>query len=135
MRKTRTMFAGLAAGVATAATLVMPGSANAAASAPPPCPEKYVCFYTGSNYTGDMCMWSQADPDWRNGNIKCSWSATKNVKSIKNNGTSSNWSGVAYYSGKDYGTRKGCTKQGKKGNLAGTYKLRSHRWIKGTCGS
>src|SRR5690606_21799684 len=54
MRKTRTMLAGLAAGVATAATLVMPGSANAAASAPPPCPEKYVCFYTGSDYTGDM---------------------------------------------------------------------------------
>ncbi|MZD05792.1 hypothetical protein GTW43_11945 [Streptomyces sp. SID5785] len=133
MRRTRSAFAALAVGAAAAATLAVPGTASAAS--PPPCPDKYVCFYTGSDYSGDMCMWSQTDPDWQSGNIKCSWSSTKNVKSIKNKGTSSNWSGVAYYAGKDYSTRKGCTKQGKSGNLAGTYKLRSHRWIKGTCGS
>ncbi|MEY9993689.1 hypothetical protein ABIE67_005721 [Streptomyces sp. V4I8] len=136
MRKTRSTLAVLAASAAAAATLVLPGSATAAAAAaPPPCPEKYVCFYTGADYTGEMCMWSQADPDWQNGSIKCSWSDDTKVKSIKNRGTGSTFSGVAYYHEKDYGNRKGCTKQGKGGNLAGTYTLRSHQWIKGSCGS
>ncbi len=135
MRKTRSTLAVLAAGAAAAATLVLPGSASAAAAAPPPCPDKYVCFYTGKDYTGEMCMWSQSDPDWQKGHIKCSWSDDTKVKSIKNKGTSDNWSGVAYYHEKDYGNRKGCTKQGKGGNLAGTYTLRSHKWIKGSCGA
>ncbi len=81
-----------------------------------------------------MCKWSDADPDWQKGAIVCSWSATTNVKSVYNAGTSTSLTGVVYYSGADYTTRKGCTKQQQGGNLAGTYKLRSHEWTDGNCG-
>ncbi|WP_240797777.1 peptidase inhibitor family I36 protein [Streptomyces sp. F001] len=97
------------------------------------CPSGYVCFWTGSNFTGSKCQWDVADPDWQGGSIRCSWSATHNVKSVFNAGTSSA-TGVAYYSGANYVNRKGCTRQQHGGNLAGTYKLRSHRWISGSCG-
>ncbi|MFE7269077.1 peptidase inhibitor family I36 protein [Streptomyces sp. NPDC057623] len=129
----RSTLALLAAGAAVAATLALPGTASAAA--PSGCSEKHVCFYTGKDYSGKVCMWSAADPDWQEGAIKCSWAKDSVVKSIYNNGTSSNWSGVAYYLEDDYEDRVGCTKQGKGGNLAGTYKVRSHQWIKGSCGS
>ncbi|MGW0827267.1 peptidase inhibitor family I36 protein [Streptomyces sp. NPDC002845] len=97
------------------------------------CPSRYVCFWTGPNFTGSKCQWDVADPDWRGGSIRCSWSATRNVKSVFNAGTSSA-TGVACYSGANYVNRKGCTRQQHGGNLAGTYKLRSHRWISGSCG-
>lgn len=132
MRMTRTALAALAAGAAVAATLALPGTASAAPSG---CLEEYVCFYSGKDYTGDRCIWSQSDPDWWNGFISCSWADDKNVKSVFNNGTSDRFTGVAYYLDKDYEDRVGCTKQGKGGNLAGTYKVRSHRWIDGSCGS
>lgn len=98
------------------------------------CPSEHVCFWTGADGTGSMCHWSSADPDWQSGSITCSWSATTNVKSIYNRGTASDLTGVVYYSGANYATRKGCTKQGVKGNLAGTYKVRSHQWTSGSCG-
>ncbi|WP_037678100.1 peptidase inhibitor family I36 protein [Streptomyces albus] len=133
MRKIRTA---LAVAVGTAAAIVtLPGtSATAATTAWGSCVQGSVCFYTGSNGTGSVCAWSGADPDWTQGTSKCSWSQTKNVKSVWNRGTSSGYTGVAYYQWKDYTTRKGCTPQGGRGNLAGTYMLKSHRWVDGNCG-
>ncbi|MET0493244.1 MAG: peptidase inhibitor family I36 protein [Actinoplanes sp.] len=98
------------------------------------CPTEHVCFWTGNDGTGSMCSWSAADPDWTGGSITCSWAATNNVKSVYNRGTASDLEGVVYYSGADYNTRKGCTRQGQRGNLAGTYKVRSHKWTDGNCG-
>ncbi|MFL6122180.1 peptidase inhibitor family I36 protein [Actinophytocola sp.] len=97
------------------------------------CSSGNVCFYTGPDGTGSRCMWSVADPDWATGSIVCSWARTTNVKSVWNRGTSSA-SGVAFYSGTNYSGRIGCTRQGQSGNLAGTYKVRSHQWISGSCG-
>ncbi|TLS44488.1 hypothetical protein FE633_19440 [Streptomyces montanus] len=114
-----TIFAGLGLGVAAA-----PAQAAAAAYS---CPSGSICFYTGDDGTGDRCTWDGFDPDWRNGAVRCSWSADKNVRSVFNNGTSGK--SVVYYSGANYETRKGCTRMGQKGNLAGTYKLRSHEWV------
>lgn len=68
-------------------------------------------------------------------NISCSWADDKNVKSVFNNGTGSRFTGVAYCLDKDCRNRVGCTKQGKVGNLAGSYEVRSHRWVDGACGS
>jgi Peptidase inhibitor family I36 len=93
-----------------------------------------VCFYTGPDGTGSRCMWSVADSDWATGTDVCSWALTTNVKSIWNRGTSSSYTGVAYYKQTGYTDRVGCTRQGASGNLAGTYKVRSHRWISGSCG-
>lgn len=132
------------AALAAATALAAPTGAQASETAPPVnkaelaraaavCPSGYVCFWTGANFTGSKCQWDVADPDWQGGSIRCSWSATHNVKSVFNAGTSSA-TGVAYYSGANYQNRKGCTRQQHGGNLAGTYKLRSHRWISGSCG-
>jgi hypothetical protein len=114
-----TLFAGLSLGVTSA-----PAQAQARAYS---CPSGDICFYSGDDGTGDRCNWDANDADWRNGTTRCSWSADKNVRSVYNNGTSG--MAVVYYSGANYETRKGCTTKGKKGNLAGTYKLRSHKWV------
>jgi hypothetical protein len=98
------------------------------------CNSGNVCFYTGPDGTGSRCMWSNADSDWATGTDVCSWALTTNVKSIWNRGTSTSYTGVAYYKQTGYTDRVGCTRQGRSGNLAGTYKVRSHRWISGSCG-
>lgn len=41
------------------------------------CPLGDVCFWNGSNGTGSRCAWGSADPDWLNGNIRCSWAQTE----------------------------------------------------------
>lgn len=117
-----------------AAVLLVSGAATPAYAATYSCSSGHVCFYTGRDGTGKVCTWSAADPDWTSGSIVCSWATTTNVASIFNNGTSSNLTGVVYYKSKDYQNRAGCTKQGGTGNLAGTYKVLSHRWTDGYCG-
>lgn len=123
--------AGAAAGVLTPV-----GPATAAPATPTAwgaCATGNVCFYTGAGGTGSKCSWSIADPDWTSGSSVCSWATTRNVKSVWNRGTSSA-TGVAYYLRKNYGNRVGCTRQGARGNLMGTYKVLSHRWVSGSCG-
>lgn len=133
MRKVRSVSAAVGA-TALAAALSLPGAAEAAPAEWGACASGNVCFYTGYDGTGSKCSWSVADPDWTQGDTRCSWSQTTNVRSVWNRGTSSSYTGVAYYQWADYNTRKGCTVQGARGNLAGTYKLKSHRWIDGNCG-
>ncbi|WP_433531790.1 peptidase inhibitor family I36 protein [Micromonospora sp. CA-263727] len=98
------------------------------------CPSGNVCFWSGSNGTGSRCIWNGDDPDWRSGSAICSWSATSPVRSVFNNGRDPAFSGVAYYLNTNYGSRVGCTPQGARGNLTGTYSPRSHQWVKGSCG-
>ncbi|MFE9093398.1 peptidase inhibitor family I36 protein [Streptomyces sp. NPDC007264] len=134
MTKLRSALAAATSAAALAAVLALPGTSHAAATAWGSCAEGTVCFYTGSDGTGSKCAWTEADPDWTQGLIKCSWSQTTNVKSVWNRGTDSSLTGVAYYQWANYNTRKGCTPQGTRGNLAGTYMLKSHRWVDGACG-
>ncbi|MET8763785.1 peptidase inhibitor family I36 protein [Lentzea sp. NPDC004782] len=93
-----------------------------------------VCFWNGFGGTGGRCMWDVADPDWTSGTVKCSWATTKEVKSVYNRGTSSSLTGVVFYRNTGYNDRIGCTRQGQKGDLAGTYQVRSHQWTNGRCG-
>jgi hypothetical protein len=134
-RRGAPLLAVLAVSAAAAATLAVPTSASAAPAAPAAvdCATGHICFWTGANFTGSKCAWDVADPDWQGGAVRCSWSATTNVKSVWNAGTGS-YSGVAYYTGANYTSRIGCTRQQHGGNLAGTYKVRSHQWITGSCG-
>jgi Peptidase inhibitor family I36 len=135
MGKIRMAVAGTA--VAGLAVIALPASAQAGPTASySDCPKGDICFYTGKNGTGRMCNWEGNDSDWRRGAIRCSWSGTRNVRSVYNNGYDSGNKDVAYYVGANYKDsngnprRIGCTKVGKQGNLAGTYKLRSHKWIR-----
>ncbi|MBB1242134.1 peptidase inhibitor family I36 protein [Streptomyces durbertensis] len=125
--KFRATLAAGAAVAASAAVLMAPGTANAASYSD--CKKGNICFYTGSNGTGHMCQWDGNDSDWRGGGITCSWAGTHNVKSVYNNGFASGYKDVVYYTGANYQNRIGCTKVGNQGNLAGTYKLRSHKWV------
>ncbi|MFJ4537914.1 hypothetical protein ACIP39_18390 [Streptomyces tibetensis] len=42
--------------------------------------------------------------------------------------------GPGPYRGADHSDRVGCTRRQHGGDLAGTYKVRSHRWISGSRG-
>lgn len=119
-----------------AATLGLAAPAAAAPRAYSDCPSGNVCFYTEQNGGGSRCQWDLDDPDWTTGTYKCSWATTSIVRSIFNNGKSTKLVGVAYYSAANYSSRMGCTRQGAAGNLSGTYKLRSHKWLANgsTCG-
>jgi hypothetical protein len=124
----------LAAGPAGPAPATAWDSATGARLAQWSCNTGNVCFWTGPDGTGSRCTWSGADPDWATGSIVCSWALTQNVKSVWNRGTSSSFTGVRYYLQTNYTSPIGCTRQGQSGNLAGTYKLRSHKWISTSCG-
>lgn len=119
--------AGIIAGSTLLAGIGLGVAATPAHAAYSDCESGEICFYTGDNGTGKMCAWDGNDSDWRNGAVQCSWAADNNVRSVYNNGTSGK--AVVYYSGANHENRKGCTTKGKKGNLAGTYKLRSHKWV------
>lgn len=91
------------------------------------CPKGDVCFYSGSNGTGNMCNWDVSDPDWRSGAITCFGVTTP--RSIYNNGYAGGYDDVVYYINTGYNDRIGCTRVGVQGNLAGTYVVRSHQWV------
>ena len=96
-----------------------------------------VCFWPEYNGVGSRCMWSVDDPYWTSGSITCSWAANWNVRSVMNMkpANSGGGIGVIYYKSSNYSNRAGCTKPEQGGNLAGTYQLRSHRWMPtGSCG-
>ena len=93
------------------------------------------CAWTGLNGTGSRCSWTNADPDWLAGTIRCSWAGTSRVQSYRNNGTSSSFTGVEIYQNANYVTKFHCAPQG--GSLwnvtEGGVFLRSHRWISSPC--
>jgi hypothetical protein len=98
------------------------------------CKTGHVCFWNEFAGKGGRCMWEVKDDDWTSGSDKCSWAASKEVKSVYNRGTSSTLTGVVFFRNTGFHDRIGCTKQGKKGDLAGTYQVRSHQWTNGRCG-
>jgi hypothetical protein len=123
------------ASAAGAAASSSPSTNAVAAAAWSGCPVGDVCFWDGGNGTGARCQWAGEDNNWSVAPGVCSWASKGTpVKSVWNRGTSSALTGVVYYFSTNYQSRIGCTKQGQRGNLAGTYAPRSHRWINGACG-
>ncbi|MFC9647388.1 MULTISPECIES: peptidase inhibitor family I36 protein [unclassified Streptomyces] len=114
----------LGAALGAAALVVTSAGVSSAAPTAYTCPIGNICFYSGSNGTGQRCNWQVSDPDWRAGTTTCSWSSSANVRSVYNNG----YTGVVYYTGANYTSRVGCTGAGGSGNLTGTYKVRSHEF-------
>jgi peptidase inhibitor family I36 len=98
------------------------------------CPSGYVCFYSGAAGTGRACQWWGADDNWLAGSVTCSWARTDSVESVYNNGTSTAFNGVRYYTQTDYRTSVGCIPRGAHGTLNTSRLLRSHKWESGSCG-
>lgn len=102
------------------------------------CPVDSLCFFSGHNGTGDLCVWQGDDPDWASGTEACAWADTNPVRSIFNN-VDGERAAVAYFRGTDYkpadadrrrlAQRTGCSPENSMGNLAGTYAPRSHKMI------
>jgi hypothetical protein len=98
------------------------------------CSSGFVCFFSGSGGTGKRCAWSGADDNWLAGTVTCSWSEADSVESVRNNGTSTAFNGVRYYTRINYVTSVGCIPRGAKGTLNTSRLLRSHKWESGSCG-
>ncbi|MBP2324713.1 hypothetical protein JOF56_005098 [Kibdelosporangium banguiense] len=112
----------LAAGGAATAESVTPDSFA-------DCPAGNACFY---NDLGQKCTWSDADPDWSSGSIRCSWARTRQAVFVTNHGTSPAFTAVAFYQGTNYTSYNGCMGQGWEGRIGPVFLL-SHRWITTPC--
>jgi Peptidase inhibitor family I36 len=137
VRKTFSILLVMCAAIASI-VLMAPGSAGAApalARTPDPwrCSPGFVCFYSGKDGTGDRCQWQFSSRDWSSGEVTCDWAGTKKVVSVYNRSAVPGTAGVAYYAKAGYKSRVGCQRQGVRGNLEKPRKLRSHRWVRGTC--
>ncbi|MBP2324701.1 hypothetical protein JOF56_005086 [Kibdelosporangium banguiense] len=99
------------------------------------CASGNFCAWTGLDGKGSRCSWSDADPDWLSGTVRCSWAGSQKVQSYLNNGTSSRFTGVEIYLNPNYVTKFHCVLQGGQGwNVTeGGVFLRSHRWISAPC--
>ncbi|GAB3944893.1 hypothetical protein GCM10029976_069760 [Kribbella albertanoniae] len=100
------------------------------------CPSGRVCFYSGAAGTGGRCSWEGSDDNWLAGDLTCLWSRSDSVESVRNNGNSTAFNGVRYYTGTDFNpsTSVGCIPRGARGTLNTSRLLRSHLWVTGACG-
>jgi len=98
------------------------------------CASGRVCFYSGSAGTGRVCSWTGADDNWLAGTVTCSWSSSDSVESVRNNGVSTAFNGVRYYTSINYQNSVGCIPRGARGTLNTSRLLRSHKWESGSCG-
>ncbi|WP_447008297.1 peptidase inhibitor family I36 protein [Saccharothrix isguenensis] len=104
---------------APAASASTPAVSTPAASTPAAwsCSANYICFYTGSDGGGKRCQYSQSNAQ---ADEICSWHLDK-PRSVWNRSDSR----VHYYAKHDFKDRIGSTAPGDRGNLAGTYNIRS----------
>ncbi|MER0449951.1 peptidase inhibitor family I36 protein [Streptomyces sp. Edi4] len=115
------------ASVALVAALGVVPTATAAPSAPARaaaynCSPGYFCIYSGWNGNGTRCQWSQSK--LANTADNCSFiQKGKNVLSVRNR----TGHRVQYYTQTNYHARVGSTPSGGRGNLQGSYQIRSFK--------
>lgn len=100
------------------------------------CAVGYFCAWTGSQLNQLPMRWANADNDWWNSPVACSWASATPVQSYLNNGTSPNFTGVNIFQGAQLHQQVHCVLQHGQGwnvTTGGVF-LRSHRWTSGTCG-
>ncbi|GAA3088581.1 hypothetical protein GCM10010449_10390 [Streptomyces rectiviolaceus] len=105
------------------------------------CLKLSVCFFSEQNGNGEMCVWGSDDRNWLKAPGTCAWARTEPVKSIFNHGDATRADhNVAYWLGEDFrydwdnpererDEPVGCTSVNQQGNLSGTYRPRSHKWV------
>jgi hypothetical protein len=139
----------LASALLAALSVGLLGAAGADAAAPRPvqvvesgpsvqawdnCDPGELCVWEDLNGNGRMCAWTNADNDWWNTPVVCSWASSTPVESYWNRGTSTSFTGVELHRVAGYGSKFHCAPQGTNWNVTnGGVILRSHIWITRTC--
>ncbi|MET7877384.1 peptidase inhibitor family I36 protein [Micromonospora profundi] len=114
-------------------SLLTIGMAVPAQAAPGDCPVGSFCVWSGNNATGSRCSWSNADNDWYNTPVVCSWADNQVVRSAMNRGRSTSYRSVHFYSGANYTGTYGCLGQNDQFMNDIYENLRSHRWRTASC--
>lgn len=96
---------------------------------PPPCPEGNLCAWPNTTGSADRCTWVNRDNSWRDAPVICSWSETRNVQMLYNNGTNPNYVAVCVYRGFSFTTLEVRMPQGTVYALHTPFRARSHKWI------
>jgi Peptidase inhibitor family I36 len=127
--------------VVTAALMSFLGTATAATPRPVvpasdvsplvlSCPGGSLCVWPVADGSSSRCSWNNADNDWRNAPVVCSWSSSSTVKAVYNNGTSPNYAGVCLYRGANHTSYETFVAQGGTKTFAISPLLRSHKWVR-----
>lgn len=113
-------------------TPVSPAAEDSVAETPAwDCPEDRLCFWSGTEGTGSKCIWDAHDPDWRAGDIVCSWSEWDRARSVFNNSLAP--AALVYFKRANYQGRIGCVEPGQQSNLPTSSGVRSHRLVYSSC--
>lgn len=88
-----------------------------------------MCAWPVVDGSRNRCSWTNADNDWRNAPVTCSWSAQP-VKAIYNNGRSTAYDGVCLYRGANYTSPEIWVPQRATATNSTGVVLRSHRWTR-----
>jgi hypothetical protein len=98
------------------------------------CSAGNLCAWPVTDGSSNRCSWSNADNDWWNAPVTCSWSSGRPVKAIYNNGQSTSFTGVILYHGANYTDPAVCVPRGwAMTDPDGWGIIRSHRWTSGPC--
>jgi hypothetical protein len=123
--------------VIAAALMSLVGTATAGSAAAPnsdvsplalSCPGGSLCVWPVTDGSSSRCSWNNADNDWRNAPVTCSWSSSRTVKAVYNNGTSTAYAGVCLYRGANNTSFEVFVPQGETRTFAISPLLRSHKW-------
>lgn len=121
-------------GTATADTKAVPRPAAASPDVSPQalsCPGGSVCVWrVVEGGSTNRCSWSNADNDWWNAPVTCSWASSRTVKAVYNNGTSTIYAGVCLYRGANYTAFETFVPRGGTKTFVISSLLRSHKWIR-----
>ncbi|MGB3438561.1 MAG: hypothetical protein WBA97_07380 [Actinophytocola sp.] len=94
------------------------------------CPAGQFCAWPSTDGSS-RCTWVNADSNWRDGSVICSWGETRPVIALNNNGSNLNYAGVCVYAGFSYVTLKAFVERGTLEFFDGApFKARSHRWVR-----
>jgi hypothetical protein len=120
-------------GTATADTAAAPRPAASAPDVSPQalsCPGGSFCAWPFIDGGSSRCSWSNADNDWWNAPVTCSWASSRTVKAVYNNGTSTIYAGVCLYRGANHTAFETFVPRAGTKTFAISPLLRSHKWVR-----
>jgi hypothetical protein len=94
------------------------------------CSSGDLCVWRTSDGSSGRCTWSNADNDWWNSPVVCSWSSSNPVRAVYNHGASTAYTGVCLYPAANQGgdtayyVPRGQQVQGWPNVI-----IRSHKWV------